>query len=111
MHGKRTNAHTNTHTQTHTNTHTRAHAHAFPGKENKEILPALTELGTALRKELARANATLLASLLALVHKYNTSSYVEPLFFSHPVEHDCPFNDEHGVLTPCDIPSDVVPPA
>ena len=30
---------------------------------------------------------TLLASLLALVHKYNTSTYVEPLCFSHPVEH------------------------
>ena len=58
----------------------------------------------AERHNLADSNATLLASLLALVDRYNSSTYVEPLFFSHPVEHDCPFTDAQGVLTPCDIP-------
>jgi hypothetical protein len=58
----------------------------------------------AERLNLAGGNATLLASLLALVDRYNSSTYVEPLFFTHPVETDCPFKDAHGVLTPCDIP-------
>jgi hypothetical protein len=29
--------------------------------------------------------------------------FVDPLFYKFPVETDCPFNDEHGNLTPCPV--------
>ena len=53
---------------------------------------------------LAYINTTLTASLLTLVQAYNRSAYVDPLIVHAPVEHDCPYVDSDGILTPCDIP-------
>ena len=38
---------------------------------------------------------------MAVVEKYNSSTYVPYLGLDLPVENRCPFNDERGVLTPC----------
>jgi hypothetical protein len=53
------------------------------------------------RHNLAPSNATLVTELMALVHQFNESVYVEALSNTVPVEQGCPFNDENGVLTPC----------
>jgi len=50
------------------------------------------------------SNATLATLLLALITAYNRSAYIDPLIFQTPVEHDCPYIDGTGVLTPCSIP-------
>ena len=54
------------------------------------------------RRNLApTANATLKKLLLDAVDKYNRSKYVDALSLTEPVETDCPFVDDDGVLTPC----------
>ena len=66
------------------------------------------EADEAERHNLApTANASLLASMMAVVQKYNDSHYAEPLFYSTPLENGtgprCPFVGEDGVLTPCSV--------
>ena len=61
----------------------------------------------AERNDLSQSNATLVAELLSVVDKFNRSTYIDALFFHHPIETDCPFNDADGILTPCSIPSGV----
>tara|TARA_B110000208_G_scaffold29102_1_gene38180 strand:+ start:103 stop:1785 length:1683 start_codon:yes stop_codon:yes gene_type:complete len=45
----------------------------------------------------------LIETLLGVVDKYNRSAYVDALFFHRNTTHDCPFNNENGVLTPCPL--------
>ena len=53
------------------------------------------------RHNLAPSNPALVKELMAVVEKYNSSTYVPYLGLDLPVENRCPFNDERGVLTPC----------
>ena len=56
------------------------------------------------RHNLAPTNASLVAHLLDVVARFNSSAYTEPLFFRYPPESKCPFVNERGELTPCEIP-------
>ena len=58
----------------------------------------------AERQNLASSNPTKVAELMAIVKKYNsTGEFTRPLSVTTPLENPvtCPFNDEHGSLTPC----------
>ena len=55
------------------------------------------------RNNLAESEPSLVAELMELVKEFNATTYVEALLNNpaYPVENECPFNDERGVLTPC----------
>jgi hypothetical protein len=59
----------------------------------------------AERHNLAPASPDIVAQLMAVVHKYNSSIYVDALLNRVPFQTKCPFNDANGVLTPCDNPN------
>ena len=56
----------------------------------------------AERHNLAPSRPDVVRELLAAIQRYNDSTYVEPLCFTHKIENECPFVDENGTLTPCD---------
>lgn len=57
----------------------------------------------AERENLASDNPALVASLMAVVRRYNATEYVPALSSDprFPIEDECPYNDAEGVLTPC----------
>jgi len=46
-------------------------------------------------------NTSLVDELMAIVHKYNNSAYVQALSVTSPKETVCPYNDATGSVTPC----------
>lgn len=76
-----------------------SNASTCPAVPDIQIFNVITD--ESERNNLAESNTSLLAELMEVVTKYNNTPYVVALPLVTPEETQCPFNDEHGTLTPC----------
>lgn len=75
---------------------------ACPATPNVQLFDLFADVEE--RHDLAPANPDLVADLMKVLVKYNSSEYVDALFGDYdrfPVQANCPFKDANQVLTPC----------